>query len=145
MWAGNLVFDPRSIRCPANLRQRVPSRRFYRPREGKDSTWVDDSTTPEEEYQRRYYLVEVPGVVDVGEERKSKKSRRADTKSPSTVVDRVMQYDSHRDSDDSDVTVDMSETGVMFDRFDGGQIQSGVESWRDTELVKSLDHELLVT
>jgi hypothetical protein len=50
MWAGNLVFDPRSIRRPANLRQRFPSCHFYHPREGKDSTWVDDSTTPEEEY-----------------------------------------------------------------------------------------------
>jgi hypothetical protein len=82
MWAGNLVFDPRSIRRPANLRQRVPSRRFYRPREGKDGTWVDDSMTPEEEYQHRYYLVEVPEVVDVGEERKTKKARKADRKSP---------------------------------------------------------------
>jgi hypothetical protein len=74
--------------------------------------WVDDSTTQEEEYQRRYYLVEVPGVVDVGEKRNSKKSKWADTKSPSTVVDRVVEHDSHRDSDDSDVTVDMSETGL---------------------------------
>jgi hypothetical protein len=115
MWAGNLVFDPRSIRRPANLRQRVPSRRFYRPREGKDSTWVDDSTTPEEEYQRRYYLVEIPEVVDVGEEGKSKKARRADRKSPSTVVDRVAEHDLHHDGDndeeDSDVTIDMSENG----------------------------------
>jgi hypothetical protein len=99
MWAGNLVFDPRSIHRPANLRQRVPSRRFYHPREGKDSTWVDDSTTPEEEYQRRYYVVEVPEIVDVGEERKWKKARRADRKSPSTVVDRVVKHDLHQDGD----------------------------------------------
>jgi hypothetical protein len=115
-WAGNLVFDPRSIRCPANLRQRVPSRRFYRPREGKDRTWVDDSTTPEEEYQRRYYLVEIPEVVDVvGEEWKLKKARRADRKSPSTVVDRVVEHELHHDGDndeeDSDVTINMSENG----------------------------------
>jgi hypothetical protein len=76
------TFSPRSIHHPANLRQWVPSCCFYRPREGKDSTWVDDSTTPEDEYQRRYYVVEVPEVVDVGEERKLKKARRADRKSP---------------------------------------------------------------
>jgi hypothetical protein len=58
---------------------------------------------------------EIPEVVDVGEERKLKKARRADMKSPSTVVDRLVEYDLHHDGDndeeDSDVTIDMSETG----------------------------------
>jgi hypothetical protein len=51
---------------PARLRQHVPSRKFYRPREGKDSDWVDDSTTSEEEYQRCYILIEVPSVINMG-------------------------------------------------------------------------------
>jgi hypothetical protein len=97
---------------------------------------VDDSTTPEEEYYpRHYYLVEVPEVFDVGEERKSKKARKADRKSPSTVVDRVVEHDLHHDGDndkeDSEVTVDMSETDfvnidilVMFDEEKSSQLSS---------------------
>jgi hypothetical protein len=54
-------------------------------------------------------------LVDVGEERKLKKARRADRKSPSTVVDRVVEHDLHHDGDNdeeySDVTIDMSENG----------------------------------
>jgi hypothetical protein len=53
----------------------------------------------------------------VGEERKLKKVRRADRKSPSTVMDRVVEHDLHHDGDndeeDSNVTVDMSETGFV--------------------------------
>jgi hypothetical protein len=36
------------------------TRSFYHPREGKDSAWRDESTTPDEEYQHRYYIVEFP-------------------------------------------------------------------------------------
>jgi hypothetical protein len=58
-----------------------------------------------------------PEVVDVGEERKSNKARRADIKPPSTVVDRAVDHALHQDGDndeeDSDITVDVSETGFV--------------------------------
>lgn len=118
LWAGNLVFDPRSIRRPAGLRPTVPNRRFYRPREGKDSSWMDDSTTPEEEYQRRYVWIQVPQVVSVGDDENSKRrcfSPIKKSKKRKTVVEAVCQpvespfySEDDGDDDDSEKTVDMS-------------------------------------
>jgi hypothetical protein len=118
IWAGNLVFDPRSIHRPAKLRQHVPSRKFYHPREGKDSDWVDNSTTPEEEYQRRYILIEVPSVINMAVGNKKRKGKKFNRGGKSTRVQEVwvpgnQGIQSDHDNDDSDKTANMSATGFV--------------------------------
>jgi DNA-binding PadR family transcriptional regulator len=134
LWAGNLVFDPRSIRRPAGLRPTAPNHRFYRPtREGKDSSWMDDSTTPEEEYQRRYMWIQVPQVVSVGDDENSKRrclSPIKKSKKRKTVVEAVCQpvespfySEDNGDDDDSEKTVDMYPPALTTSPFEGlGQL-----------------------
>jgi hypothetical protein len=80
---------------------------------------VDNCTTPEDEYQCRYILIEVPRVINMAvcnKKRKGKKFKRG-----GKLVTGVQQVwvpgnqgsQSDHDDDDSDKTADMSGTGFV--------------------------------
>jgi hypothetical protein len=93
---------------------------------GEDSNWIDDATTPEEEYQRRYYRVVVPKAVNVraisGSKRNKKKRKRDGrivVEDVGMIQDRFNHHDNEGGDSDSDMTAGMSDVGRGLD-FVGG-------------------------